>query len=183
MKRFNKSVIASLMVCVFGVYLNAEEIPGVVKRHYMRNDVAVGAEAYFLGANGWNVNLRYFPLDWLYIKGAYGSEELDVWEGSVEYDYTSAAFGAATAGYDLFTLFLEVYYRMPMNEKISGFYETSVDSYVGVNIGMGVFLSDNWTLDFTLGFFSAPKLTERGYNEEEDIAPFTAGISATYFFR
>ncbi|MDR3347242.1 MAG: hypothetical protein LBN32_01375 [Helicobacteraceae bacterium] len=177
MQGFNINILVGAIVCLSATALNAVDLPETTKYEYAKGDLSVSAEAYFLTTSGVNINVHYFPLEWLYIKGAIGQESLslDYLDSSVKYDYTQISLGVP---------FVEVYYRMPMNEEISGFYENSVDPYIGVNFSYELFINNNFTISAAFGIFGQPKMTPMyDYEDEESSFGLTIGVGVAYFFR
>ena len=155
-----------LLFSVLGIVLclNAEQI--------------VSTDLYFLGANGKNINYRYYIEDnsEIYLKVARGTENLDVIYGSIAYDYNMIAIG-----YYAF----ELYYKIPTNETLSSEYiSKSVDPYMGIDLVMEQRSSD-WTFGITIGLFEPPSLTYNwccGETSKTDITGFTMGLKIGYTF-
>lgn len=129
-------------------------------------------DAYALGATGTNVNYKYYIGEDFFIKAGMGSESLDVYSGTVKYDYELYSLG-----YYMF----DFYYKKPTNKTLSGGY-TDVSPYAGLDI---VFesRSKGWNFGFIAGFFDSPKISHDGSCcLDNSVIGMTIGFRVSYSF-
>jgi hypothetical protein len=122
----------------------------------------LGVEAYFLGANGSNINYRHFLDNERYIKLGTGSESLDVdgWDGDISYDYDEIGFGYYA---------LEFFYRIPKNIVATGSYaDDDIGGYPGIKLDFEQ-RSNSWNFSW----YGA-------WSDLHDAIGLTAGIQISY---